>query len=347
MSVHNKYKKFKNSEKRSKFKIKDKRVKIKDESQQKVIGEKGRVVTTIGAINQVRLDNGELIECHVAGTLVSKYTESSIVAVGDNVIVDLSDEVSSSGLKKGVILKIETRETVLSRVSPKNKNAAHVIAANADQILIYMAADSPKYNKRLIDRYLVAAKSGGLDAVICINKIDLFDMNDIDEDLYVYWEDLKIPVTYTCATDTTGVPELRKLINGKSTVITGPSGVGKSTLINVLVKEEIQDTSEVSEKTDKGQHTTSFVRSFDLPDGGNIIDSPGIREFALWNIDIEELPTYFEDFNQYHHECKFAPCTHTHEPKCAVKEAVEKAEIDPERYESYLLLRISMEEEGR
>jgi ribosome biogenesis GTPase len=210
-----------------------------------------------------------------------------------------------------------------------------------------MSAADPFYNRRLIDRYLIAIELGNLEPIICINKIDLMDEDFVREDLTVYSEMLGIPVLLVSATKKKNLRALKTLLSGKKTVFSGPSGVGKSTLVNMLVGDEVQSVTEVSAKTQKGLHTTTFSVIFPLPeaqfpDGGYILDTPGIREFGMWNVDAEDIPFYFHDFDDYRLECRFTPCTHTHEPHCAVKAAVEAGEIDPERYESYCLILESM-----
>lgn len=342
MSLNSKLKKYKNSQVQEKFKIKNKRVKFKEEIDKSNLVE-GKVIAAIGAINLVKTNDG-IIECQIAGIIKSKYSESSIVAVGDNVWIELVDEFSqNSGYQKGIVREVGKRNTKLSRVSPQNKNTEHVIGANAEIMLIFMAADTPRYNKRLIDRYLIAARCGDLEPIIVINKIELADKAELEDDLYTYTEELNLDLYLISLKEDINTSEFKNRIKDKRSILTGPSGSGKSTLINYLLEDQVQDIGEVSQKTAKGLHTTSFVRMFELHFGGEIIDSPGIREFALWDINKEELPTYFDDFVEYHHDCKFLPCTHTHEPKCAVIEALEEGKIDPDRYESYLSLLSSIE----
>jgi ribosome biogenesis GTPase len=206
-----------------------------------------------------------------------------------------------------------------------------------------MAAETPKYNKRLIDRYLIAARCGDLEPIIVINKLELANQELLEDDLYTYTEELNLDLYLISLKENLNTDELKNKLKDRRSILTGPSGSGKSTFINYILDDQIQEVGEVSQKTAKGLHTTSFVRMFELPFGGEIIDSPGIREFALWDINKEELPTYFDDFVEYHHDCKFLPCTHTHEPKCAVIEALEEGKIDPDRYESYLSLLSSIE----
>jgi ribosome biogenesis GTPase len=342
LSVENKIKQFKNKEKQEKFKIRNKRIRFKDEIDQSNLIE-GKLIATIGSISLVKCD-GVTYECQVAGIIKSKYSDSSIVAVGDNVKIEIYDEFSkSSGYQKGTIREVGNRFSKLSRISPQNKNMEHVIGANSDMMLIFMAADNPKYNRRLIDRYLVAAKCGDLTPIIVINKSELGDEETIYEDLYTYTDELGIELFLISLQEKINLDTIELILKDKRTIISGPSGSGKSTFINHLLNNEVQEVGIVSLRTAKGLHTTSFVRMFELPFGGEIIDSPGIREFALWDIDKYELPTYFDDFIEYHHNCKFLPCSHTHEPGCAVLAAVEEGDIDADRYESYLLLLESLE----
>lgn len=343
MSVQSKIKSFKNKEKQEKFKIREKRIKFKDNIDADNLIE-GKLIASIGSINLVKAIDNTIYECQIAGIIKSNYETSSIVAVGDNVHIEIIDECSKNlNYQKGIIRAVGKRHSKLSRKSPQNKNMEHVIASNVDNLIIFMSAYNPKYNKRLIDRYLVAAKCGDLTPIILINKIELGNQDDIIDDFYTYLEELNITVKFLSLEEKINTNILESIFKDKRSIVAGPSGSGKSTLINFLLDNKVQEVGEVSQRTAKGLHTTSFVRMFELPYGGEIIDSPGIRELALWDINKHELPTYFDDFVEYHHNCKFLPCTHTHEPECAIIEALEEGKIDIDRYESYLLLLNSIE----
>jgi ribosome biogenesis GTPase len=313
----------------------------------------GWVIDSTGRswITQYKNANGEteLYDCVVSRSIVSDNPASTLVAVGDRVL--FRTELSSgedSNLPTGVIVFVKERETKLAREAAGKDGIEQVIVSNIDQVVILMAAADPFYNRRLIDRYLIAIELGNLEPIICINKIDLMDEDFVREDLAVYAEQLGIPVLMVSAEKKRNINALRKHLAGKMTVFSGPSGVGKSTLVNLLLKDEVQSISEVSAKTQKGLHTTTFSVIFPLPPsefegGGYILDTPGIREFGMWNVDANDIPFYFHDFDDYRLECRFTPCTHTHEPHCAVKAAVEAGEIDAERYESYCQILVSME----
>lgn len=275
----------------------------------------------------------ELIICQTKGTLITESDSNYLIAVGDIVEVQ-KNKKETQEYKTGKIISVQKRTSTLSRTAIGSPNE-HVFASNVDKLLIIMAATEPAYNKKLIDRFIIAAEQGSVEPIICINKIDLFDSELMNEDLEIYIK-LGIRLFFISCARNSGISELKKLLENSSTVLSGPSGVGKSTLINKLLGEEIQPVNIISERTLKGKHTTSSVKLFHLDNGGIVIDTPGIREFALWNVFREELPFYFHDFDDYYRDCKYLPCTHIHEPDCKVKKAVEDGLIDQDRYESYL-----------
>ncbi len=300
----------------------------------------GRVITSIGRIHHVKHSgdsgNGEHFECIASGTIISPYTNSNLVAVGDFVWLLPEEDVSSvTGLRKGKIIKVEERLTKLSRKAAGRKYTEQVISSNIDYLAIVMAAADPFYNRRLIDRFLIAAEMGELTPIICINKIDLMPLDFLKEDFRVY-DELGIKIMFISAINSTGMDELKELAESNEILLAGPSGVGKSTVINEILGQDVQFVKEISEKTAKGRHATSYVRMFSSSDGGCIIDSPGVREFGLFDITKVELPLYFHDFDDFYRDCKFTPCSHSHEPGCNVRLAAESGAIDGQRYESYL-----------
>jgi ribosome biogenesis GTPase len=310
-----------------------------------VIPENAKYGTVIAAIGKVVIVKPEeldfnydnFVTCYIAGTIITKNEFSSIIAVGDKVHFLLFSEIDKeTGLKKGSIVAVEERKTMIARKTPGKEVSENIIASNIDNLLIFMSAFDPLYNKRLIDRYLIAAEAGGVKPAICINKMDLVeDFDFFTEDLQVYSE-LGIDVIFISAQNNVNIDTIISYINGKSTLFSGVSGSGKSTLINTIFGKEIQAVSEISEKTLKGKHKTTSVKMFQSEKDTYIIDSPGIREFGIIGIDKNEISLYFHDFDNFFPECKYSSCNHIHEPGCAVRDAVESGLIDYERYQSYV-----------
>ena len=295
------------------------------------------VIQSVGPAWIVQVAGGEpLAPSYVVATVsgtVDREEADTIVTVGDLVWV-----------AGDTIIKVEPRTTVLSRKAAGRQQKEQVLVANVDQLAIVMSAREPTYNKRLIDRYLIAADKGDLSPLIIINKMDLLaedEAAEVRDDFYTYWHDLKTPVFFVTVSPSGLVGDTSSLLaalHDKRTLLAGPSGVGKSSIINTLSNAG-QEVGEISTMFLKGKHTTTSARLIPLEGGGELVDSPGIREFAIWELDLDELPYYFEEFEPFMHTCKYTPCTHTHEPDCAVKDALEEGKIDPERYLSYLMLR--------
>jgi len=301
---------------------------------------KGKVISTLGRLHQVKIfKDSKIYNAVTAGIVISKNDNQSIVAVGDIVYVVVDNKTNPP---TAIIVKVEERKTHFSRKAI-GYNKEHVIASNIENLIIFMSADKPHYNRRLIDRFLVSAELNSLTPIICINKIDLGDDDDLRDDFIVYQE-LGIKVVFLSA-KYDDLSEVKAFLKNKVSVLAGPSGSGKSTFLNNLLGINYQDIREVSDKTSKGKHTTSFVRMFELSKEGAIIDTPGLREFAIWGLEKDELALYFHEFDKYNERCKYNPCTHIHEPDCAVIEAVELGDIDFKRYESYLYLYDTIDEQ--
>lgn len=277
--------------------------------------------------NRVRL-------CEVRRRLLAEKNIDTLVAVGDHVWV-LPD-----GETGGKIERIEERHSVLSRQRPGMETAAEdVILANPDQVLIVFAAAEPEPHLRMLDRFLVVAEFNDLPAVICVNKIDLVGLEQARA-LFGLYERAGYRVIYASAKLGEGITEIHDLLVDQLTVVTGPSGVGKSHLINAIHPALELQVGELRDFLNKGKHTTRAAHLFRLPLGENsyIADTPGIRELGLYDIDPADLAFYFIEMKAYLHDCRYPNCTHDHEPECAVRAAVAAGAISAERYDSYLRL---------
>lgn len=264
------------------------------------------------------------------------------VAVGD--VVRFAD----GGRDTGLITEVLPRKNKLVRRSAVPMPGAHafeqVIVANVDQVVAVMAAANPIPKWELLDRYLAAAEAAGIPALICLTKIDLMDGAGLRDELSNY-QRLGYPVALNSAATGAGIEELKSALAGRVSVFVGKSGVGKTTLLNAIQPGLGLRVNEVNRVTGKGKHTTTHLEMFALDSGGQVVDTPGMRQFGLWQFDDEELAHAFVEMRPHLGRCKFgADCTHDHEPGCAVKAAVEAGAITPRRYESYLRMRAT---EGR
>ncbi|MFW6163510.1 MAG: ribosome small subunit-dependent GTPase A [Planctomycetota bacterium] len=251
------------------------------------------------------------------------------IAVGDRVTISLRDD------SEGFIERVEPRTGgKLSRKAAGHREIEQVVAANVDQLVVVMAAAQPPLNRGLLDRLVVSGDHGDLGVAVCINKIDLVDPQPVEAVLDVY-RGLGYPGVATSAATGAGIDALREMLRGKTSVFAGPSGAGKSSLLMAVQPGLTLRVRSVSRATRKGRHTTSAAQLLPLEVGGYVVDTPGIREFALYDLERDELQHCFPEIAERFGQCRFRDCTHLHEPGCAVIAAVEDGEIDPQRYESY------------
>lgn len=277
-----------------------------------------------------------MVRCQVRGRLTQHRRDTDVVAAGDRVQI----RVVEPGI--GSIEVVEPRVRVLSRRAPSGRRE-QILLANPDQVAFVLAAAEPEPNLRLLDRLLVVAERETLPAAILVNKIDLTGKKAAEEIFGVY-PGLGYPVVYVSAKTGKGIDDVRGLFKGKITALAGKSGVGKSSLLNAIQPGAGMPTQEISQATGKGRHVTVFPELVPLTGGGYVADTPGLKAFALWDIEPEEVDGYFPELRPLVSECAFSDCTHLHEPDCAVVRAVEEGQIDPGRYESYVRIRLGDDE---
>lgn len=288
---------------------------------------KGRVLKSIGANNvSVQLESGSRLSCSVRRVVrtMSRDGRNAVVA-GDHVLI------TEIGTGEGVIERVEPRRGTLTRGSRKQ---AHVIVANVDQAVIVASVNEPPLKPGLIDRFLCSTEKGGIQGIICLNKIDLGNRVHLQRIAGQYAR-LGYDVVITNAMTGEGIDEMRRLLTGKESVFTGQSGVGKSSLLNAIQPELGQPTATVSGETNKGRHTTRVTELIALNGGGWVVDTPGIRQLKLWDVLIEEVEGLFIEFRPFVARCRFPDCSHIHESGCGVKSALEAGFISPLRYQSY------------
>lgn len=287
----------------------------------------GRVLRVHGLQSVVATDDGRQFRCAIRRLLRTLSTEErSIVTTGDRVWI------RPAVGNEGFIERVEPRHGLLTRSS---RGKEHVLVANVDQVVIVMSLVEPDLKPHLLDRYLVSAEQGGLHPVICLNKVDLVNLVPSQPLVGIYGQ-LGIAVLLTSATTGRGVDHLRQRLRGRQTVFSGQSGVGKSSLLNVLQPGLGLHVREVSETNQKGKHTTTTAELLRLDCGGWVVDTPGVRQLQPWGIRPEEVEGFFPEFRPFVHRCGYPDCTHTHEDRCAIKRAVSRRQISEHRYRSYL-----------
>jgi ribosome biogenesis GTPase len=301
-----------------------------------------RVYKSTGSWYLVKDENGKFYQARIKGKFkIDDITSTNPIAVGDMVDIDPENELEDTVMVSG----IHDRKNYINRRSPANKRLHHIIASNIDQSLLVATLREPRTSQGFIDRFLVACESFHVPAIVVLNKADLF--REKEKKQYGAWKEMYEEIGYRVLLTSTqtgeGIEELRELLKDKTTLMSGHSGVGKSTLINSLLPELELKTREVSGWSGKGMHTTTFAEMFDLPFGGSIIDTPGMREFGLVDIPKQELSHYFPEMRRVLHDCQFNNCLHTDEPDCAVKDAVEQEIISVDRYISYCTILESLE----
>ncbi len=289
----------------------------------------GRVLRAVGGIYEVLLDD-VVVEAALRGRLKRERRTGDGVVAGDRVTVLIHDDGSAT------IEAVGERHSLLARRAPgRNVRRAKVIAANVDQVVVVFAAAQPEPRLRMLDRFLVLAEANDLPPVVVVNKLDLADEAEVRE-LFRVYEEAGYPVLTTSVMDGTGLDDLHERLCGDTiSVLTGPSGVGKSSLLNALQPDLDLAIGEVSAAVRKGRHTTVTARLVPLECGGYVADTPGLRELGLWDVDPETLRACFPEFLDLAEHCRFSTCSHSHEPDCAVRDAAETGAISRDRYESY------------
>ena len=298
----------------------------------------GIVYRSTGSWYSVKDTEGKVWNARMKGIFkLDDITSTNPIAVGD--VVNFEEENANEST--AIITKIHDRKNFINRQSPRIKSQQHIVAANIDQSLLIATLTQPRTSQGFIDRFLLACEMYHVPATILFNKIDLYKEKDFEklEHLKNVYEKIGYTVARISLQQNKNIDEIKSLLNDKTTLISGHSGVGKSTFINAILPNVQIKTKDVSGWSGKGQHTTTFAEMYDLPDsyadGGKIIDTPGMKEFGLVGIERQELSGYFPEMKQRLNNCQFNNCLHINEPGCAIKQSVIDGDIDEDRYVSY------------
>ena len=295
---------------------------------------KGLVLKSTGNNYKVKTDNGTILDCRIKGKLrLNGIRSTNPIAVGDYVFFELENESA------GIITDIADRKNYIIRKASNLSKESQIIAANIDMAYIVVTIHSPQTLLQFVDRFLVTAEAYDIPCTILINKDDAFQSPE-DQAIIKEWQEIYKLAGYEvlCISTKTGynIDELQKRLTGKVSLLSGNSGVGKTSIIKALTNNCELKTSEISKSFHKGQHTTTFAEMYETTDGGNIIDTPGVKAFGLLNMESEEISQYFPEIFKYSSDCQYYNCTHSHEPKCNVIKAVEDGKIAVSRYKNYL-----------
>ena len=295
---------------------------------------KALIYKSTGSWYIVETETGKRMKARIKGVLKThKITSTNPIAVGDTVELEIEDELENTA----IISKIYDRNNYVARVSPHNKHQHHIVASNLDQSLLFATLKNPKTSQGFIDRFLVACEMHHVPAIIAFNKADIYEEEELEKFVHLknIYENIGYKVVLVSMQTQDGITILKDILKDKTTLLSGHSGTGKSTFINHLFPNLDLRTTEVSDWSGKGMHTTTFAEMFDLPFGGKIIDTPGIRELGIVDMSKQELSGYFPEMKRHLQDCKFNNCSHINEPGCAIKQAIGNNKISFDRYQSY------------
>ena len=304
---------------------------------------KACIYKSTGSWYVAKAANGRLYNARIKGIFkIDGITSTNPIAVGDEVEMEIEDIQEESAM----IHAIHDRRNYVARVSPHNKRLHHIIASNLDQSILFSTLKDPKTSQGFMDRFLISCESYHIPAVIVFNKSDIYGKKEMARFylLKEIYESVGYRVVLVSVQNQEGISEVKELLHSKTTLLSGHSGVGKSTFINTVFPEFNLRTQEVSGWSGKGLHTTTFAEMFDLESGGRIIDTPGVREFGVVDISKQELSQYFPEMRIRINDCQFNNCMHINEPGCAVKQAVNEGKVSVDRYASYLTILDTMED---
>ena len=303
----------------------------------------GTVIKSSGSVYGVRAIDGTVVDCRVKGNFRLKGIRSTNpVAVGDNVIFDMREDGTA------YIVDILERKNYIVRKASNLSKQSHILAANLDLCFLIVTVSHPVTATTFIDRFLASAEAYRVPVVIVFNKTDLYNNTEQEELEYLtaLYESIGYRCLHTSTVTNSGIDTMKEMMQGKTSLFAGNSGVGKSSLVNAISPEIAAKVGEISKTHDTGMHTTTYTEMFEFMPDSYIVDTPGVKGFGTFDMEVEEISHYFVEFFELSKDCRYGNCTHTHEPGCAVLEALERGEIAPSRYQSYLSM-LEDKEEGK